>query len=177
LLSSPLSLPSSRNEKPSTCNRLTMSRIRLGSSSTLHPRRRHKDATFPRCNATVCCASPPLPPPVAIVTIVTIVGGNFLCLVDRIGRSFAQWCYPVPPHPAREAAPLILCSVISTVAAPALPQGRKGRSRSQHSRHSAKNRKWWIQWSQGGALRCPRRKIWEERTVPVPISRAYMRGP
>jgi hypothetical protein len=28
----------------------------------------------------------------------------------------------------------------------------------------------------GGALRCQRRKIWEERTVPVPISRAYMRG-
>jgi hypothetical protein len=28
----------------------------------------------------------------------------------------------------------------------------------------------------GGALLCPRRKIWEERTVPVPISRAYMRG-
>ncbi len=28
----------------------------------------------------------------------------------------------------------------------------------------------------GGALWCPWRKIWEERTVPVPISRAYMRG-
>ncbi len=28
----------------------------------------------------------------------------------------------------------------------------------------------------GGALRCPRRKIWEERTLPVPISRAYMCG-
>ncbi len=27
----------------------------------------------------------------------------------------------------------------------------------------------------GGTLRCPPRKIWEERTVPVPISRAYMR--
>ncbi len=26
----------------------------------------------------------------------------------------------------------------------------------------------------GGALRCPWRKIWEERTVPVPIRRAYM---
>ncbi len=25
-------------------------------------------------------------------------------------------------------------------------------------------------------MRCPQRIIWEERTVPVPISRAYMRG-
>ncbi len=61
-------------------------------------------------------------PPVAIVAVVTVIGGgNFLRLVDHIGRSFAQWCYPVPPGPAREAAPLILCSVVNTAAAPALP--------------------------------------------------------
>jgi hypothetical protein len=28
----------------------------------------------------------------------------------------------------------------------------------------------------GGNLQCPQRKIWEERTVPVPMSRAYMQG-
>ncbi len=40
---------------------------------------------------------------------------------------------------------------------------------SQHSQHSPKNLKWWIRWSQGGTLRCPQRKIWEERTV-LPMS-------
>jgi hypothetical protein len=43
-----------------------------------------------------------------------------------------QRSYPVPPGPAREAAPLILCGVINTIAPLALPRGRKGGSQSQH---------------------------------------------
>ena len=74
------------------------------------------DTSFSRCDATM--RPPPL---VAIVTVVTVVGGNFLHLVDHIERSFAQWRYPVSPGPAQEAAPLILRGVVITTAAVALP--------------------------------------------------------
>jgi hypothetical protein len=73
-LLSVLSLLSSHNGRPSKRDRLTTSRIRLGSSSILHPTRMHTDATFPRCNTTSCCHLPfdaiPSPhPPVVAVTI------------------------------------------------------------------------------------------------------------
>ncbi len=79
--------------------------------------------------------------------------------------------YPIPPVPAREVVPLILCGVVDTVAPLALPRGRKGGSRSQRSGHSAKNRKWWIRWSQGGALAVSTEDDLgrEYNTLPAPI--------
>jgi hypothetical protein len=58
--------------------------------------------------------------------------------------------YPVPPRPARGAAPLIFSGVVSAVAPLALPQSRKGRRRSQQNRHSAENQKWGVQECFGG---------------------------
>ena len=90
-----------------------------------------------------------------------------MSISDRdAGRT--QWIYPVPPGPAQEA-PFIFCGVISTVARLALPQSRKSGSQSQHSRHSAKNQKWWIQWSQGGALAVSAEENLGGETVPAPI--------
>jgi hypothetical protein len=65
------------------------------------------DTSFSRCDATM--RPPPL---VAIVTVVTVVGGNFLHLVDHIGRSFAQRRYPILPPPAQEAAPFIVAVLL-----------------------------------------------------------------
>ncbi len=56
-----------------------------------------------------------------------------------------QRSYPVPPHPAQGAVPLIFCGVVSAVAPLALPLSREGESRSQRTRHSAENQKWGIQ--------------------------------
>ena len=62
---------------------------------------------------------------------------------DRDASS-TQRSYPVPPGPARDAAPLIFCGVVSAVAPLALPRSREGGSRSQRTRHSAENQKWGI---------------------------------
>ena len=82
--------------------------------------------------------------------------------------------FPIPPGPAREATPLIFRGVVSTAAPLALPRSCEGGSRSQRSRHSAENcRKSHgdpIELRVESALACPRRKIWEKRTVPAPIA-------
>jgi hypothetical protein len=90
----------------------------------------------------------------------------------------AQWRYPVPPGLAQRAAPLVLCGVVITTTALALPQGREGGSRSWSSRHSPHNTHSHAKsvTPLDGALRYPQMKIWEERSVPVPTSRAYMRS-
>ena len=82
---------------------------------------------------------------------------------------------PVPPGPAREATPLIFRGVVSTAAPLALPRSCEDGSRSQRSRHSAENRRRKspgdpIELRVESALACPRRKIWEKRTVPAPIA-------
>ncbi len=78
-----------------------------------------------------------------IVWCIILAGAEGSAAISvSIGDQYAggtQWRYPVPPVPAQEAAPLILCRVVITIAALALSQGCKGGSQSQRSRHSAEN--------------------------------------
>jgi hypothetical protein len=93
--------------------------------------------------------------------------------IDDRDAGSTRRSFPVPPGPAREATHLIFCGVVSTSTPLALPRSCEGGSQSQRSRHFAENRR----KSRGdpmesrveSALACPRRKIWEKRTVPAPI--------
>jgi hypothetical protein len=78
-----------------------------------------------------------------------------------------------PSRPGTRSNASYFFGVVRTVAPLALSRSCEGRSRSQRSRHSTENRR----KSRGdpmesrveSALACPRRKIWEKRTVPAPI--------
>jgi hypothetical protein len=78
-----------------------------------------------------------------------------------------------PSRPGTKSKASYFCGVVGTAAPLVLPRSREGGSRSQRSRHSAENRRKSrrdpIELRVESALACPRRKIWEKRTVPAPI--------